>query len=217
MLEFLGRIDAQIKLRGHRLELAEVEAALCRLPGVRDAAAAVRAIGASGDQLVGYIVAESDAAPDIEALRAQLAARLPAHAVPAHFVVLSELPLHNGKIHRRQLPTPLVAADSLRYLAPRTPTEIWLAALWAELLTQPRIGIDDDFFLLGGHSLLAMRLLARVREHCGVALPVRQLFETPTVAALATCIDVVACARREAADPPRIAQFAGDEREEIEL
>lgn len=215
-LEFLGRVDAQIKLRGHRLELAEVESALCRLPGVRDAAAAVRAIGTTGDQLVGYLVAESEAAPDIGALRAQLAERLPAHAVPAYIVVLDALPLHNGKIHRRQLPTPVVATDDLTYDAPRTPTETWLAGLWAELLAQERVGVDSDFFLLGGHSLLAMRLLARVRERCGVALSVRQVFETPTVAALATCIDVVMCARRETADAQRRA-VEGDEREEIEL
>jgi amino acid adenylation domain-containing protein len=187
-LEFLGRLDFQVKVRGFRIELGEIEAVLARQPGVGTCLVAAREAAAGELQLVAYFVPEDGGSPPAAGeLRSALAASLPTYMVPAFFVPLAAFPLTpTGKIDRRALPPPEAPADSFE--APQGPAEEELAALWAGLLGRERVGARDDFFALGGHSLLATRLLARVREAFGVALPLRTLFEAPTVAGLARAI-----------------------------
>jgi len=187
-LEFLGRTDAQVKVRGFRVEPGEVEAALRAHPGVRDAVVVAREDepGRGAQRLVAYVVARGGAAPETAGLRAHLRERVPEHMVPSAFVALERLPLTpNGKLDRAALPAPDTAAGGREYVAPRTPLEEVLAAIYAEVLRTGPVGIHDDFFELGGHSLLATRVASRVREAFGVEMPVRVLFEAPAVAALA--------------------------------
>jgi amino acid adenylation domain-containing protein len=190
VLEFLGRLDDQVKVRGYRIEPGEIEAVLRRHPAVRGAAVVVRADGGE-PRLVAYVEsADPSSVPPAE-LREHLRGALPAHLVPAAFVALAHLPLTtNGKLDRRALPAPAEAhADADAVARPRTPAEELLAELWAELLGAGRVGADENFFDLGGHSLLATRLLARVAAAFGVELPVRAVFEAPTVTALAARIE----------------------------
>ncbi|HEX2568813.1 MAG TPA: non-ribosomal peptide synthase/polyketide synthase, partial [Polyangia bacterium] len=196
-LEFLGRIDTQIKLRGFRIELGEVEAALARHPGVRQVAVVVREDAPGEARLVAYVVAdqaEAAARPAAAELRASLRARLPEYMVPSAFLFLDALPLTpSGKVDRRALPAPGVAdvgGEGAR-VAPRTPVEEQVAALWAEVLRRPpgSLGVEDNFFELGGHSLLATQLIARIRNAFRIELQVRILFEAPTVALLAQKIE----------------------------
>ncbi|MGW4412905.1 amino acid adenylation domain-containing protein, partial [Nonomuraea sp. NPDC004702] len=184
-LEFVGRVDDQVKIRGIRVEPGEVEAVLAGLPGVAQAAVAVR-----GDRLVGYVVPDR-AGCDLMRVRRELARRLPDFMVPAALVGLEALPLTpSGKVDRRALPAPdFVAVVGGR--APRTPREEMLCQLFAEVLGLDRVGIDDNFFHLGGHSLLATRLVSRVRSVLGVEVPIRALFEWPTVAGLVANLEQV--------------------------
>ncbi|HEX3529710.1 MAG TPA: amino acid adenylation domain-containing protein [Thermoanaerobaculia bacterium] len=186
---FLGRADQQVKVRGFRIEPGEVEAALTAVPGVAEAVVVVREEG--GDRrLVAYLTGA--AAPAAAELRERLARRLPDHMVPAAFVHLAALPLTpNGKIDRAALPAPerSDAAAARDGAAPRTPVEEILAAVWAELLGVDGVTVDDDFFALGGHSLLAVQLISRVRAVCGVEVPLRALFEAPTIAGLAAEVE----------------------------
>jgi amino acid adenylation domain-containing protein len=187
-LEFLGRMDHQVKIRGFRVEPGEVEAALRAHPTVRQAVVVARTEGGT-TRLAAYVTAAEGAPPAAGELRAALEASLPAHLVPAAFVVLDSFPLTpGGKIDRRRLPAPEYAADG-EFVAPRTPTEELLAGVWTEVLPAARVGVHDNFFAVGGHSLLATRVLSRVREVCGAELPLRALFEAPTVAALAERVD----------------------------
>ncbi|RKG94450.1 amino acid adenylation domain-containing protein, partial [Corallococcus carmarthensis] len=184
-LDFVGRIDAQVKVRGFRIELGEVENALRAAPAVKDAVVLAREDSPGDKRLVAYVVGE---ALDVTALRAHLKQHLPEYMVPAAFVSLETLPLtSNGKVDRKALPAP--DASTLRashaYEAPATPLEEKLAALWSEVLRVPTVGRTDNFFELGGHSLLATQLVARVRAALDVELPLRALFEAPTIAALA--------------------------------
>ncbi len=182
-LELLGRLDFQVKVRGFRIELGEVEAALLRLPGAREAVAVVREEG-EDRRLVGY-VAVVPAAPSPEAARAALAAWLPEAIVPSAVVVLEALPrTPNGKVDRKALPAP-DWAGAAEGEAPRTALEVRLAGVFGELLGVPAVSRDASFFALGGHSLLATRLVSRLREALGVELPLRAVFEVPTVAGLA--------------------------------
>ncbi len=204
-LVFLGRIDHQVKVRGFRIELGEVEAALLSHAGVREAVAVARADAAGMARLVAYVVPEEGEAPSASELREHLRRRLPEPMVPSALVSLASLPLTpNGKVDRKALPEPegLGAADA-GFVAPRTPAEELLAGIWSELLGRERIGIHDNFFELGGHSLLATRVLSRLRGIFGVELPVRALFESPTVAALASQVER---RREETAAPPLAAQ-----------
>jgi pristinamycin I synthase-3/4 len=190
VVEYLGRIDGQVKIRGVRIELGEVEAALARIAGTVEAAAAIHE-GASGDaRLVGYVVAAEGAQVEPAMIRAQLAAWLPEAMVPADVVALAALPrLPNGKLDRRSLPAPGRAGERAGYVAPRTPTEEVLAERMAELLGVERVGVLDSFFDLGFHSLLATQLGSRLRRTFGVTVPMRSLFELRTVAMLAARID----------------------------
>ncbi|MFE7214677.1 amino acid adenylation domain-containing protein [Streptomyces sp. NPDC057611] len=187
-LEFLGRLDHQVKIRGQRIELGEVEAALRAVPAVTDAVVTVGTDPAGQSRLVGHIVGTVDP----RQVRTELAGALPEAMVPAALVVLDALPLTpNGKVDRKALPAPdfgALAGGSRR--APRTPQEELLCEVFAEVLGLPRVGPDDDFFDLGGHSLLATRLVNRIRSVFGAELQVRSLFETPTVAGLATSLSV---------------------------
>ncbi|WP_367127668.1 amino acid adenylation domain-containing protein [Saccharothrix sp. HUAS TT1] len=188
-LDFLGRRDHQVKIRGQRIELGEVEAALRQVPGVTDAVVTTGADAAGQTRLVGYVVAPPAAGVLAAAVRDHVGALLPEAMVPSAVVVLDEFPLTpNGKVDRRALPEPDFAAGTGR--AARTPREEVLCTVFAEVLGVPSVGVDDDFFALGGHSLLATRLVNRVRSVFGVELPVRRVFEAPTVAGLAGALEV---------------------------
>ncbi|MET9488540.1 amino acid adenylation domain-containing protein [Nocardia sp. NPDC006630] len=179
-LEYLGRTDFQVKLRGLRIELGEIEAALLAQPGVSQAVVVVRADAHTGDQLIGYVVADADG----EELKTALAQSLPAYMVPSALLALDEFPLNaSGKLDRKALPAPVFEAKVFR--APSTPIEEIVAGVFAELLGADRVGADDDFFELGGNSLIATRAVARVNEALDTNVAVRELFETSTVAGLA--------------------------------
>ncbi|HEX6862760.1 MAG TPA: condensation domain-containing protein, partial [Thermoanaerobaculia bacterium] len=189
-LELLGRLDHQVKVRGFRIELGEIEAALSMHPAVREAAVVARGEGA-GRRLVAYILPAAEGNPG-DLLRAYLLERLPDYMVPAAFVPVEALPLTpSGKVDRKALAAggPDPRWDAARDDGPRTPIEELLAGLWAEVLGLERVGIHDGFFDLGGHSLLATRLVARLRGAFGVELPLRALFERPSVAELAKLLD----------------------------
>ncbi|MFE2282562.1 condensation domain-containing protein, partial [Streptomyces sp. NPDC059454] len=188
-LEYVGRADDQVKVRGYRIELGEVQSALAAHPHIAQAAALVREDRPGDKRLVGYAVPEAGVALDVAAVRAALAESLPEYMVPAAVVVLDALPLtSHGKLDRRVLPMPEYEVKS-RSRAPRSPREEILCGLFAEVLGTPDVGVDDSFFDRGGHSLLATRLASRIRSALGVELPVRQIFSTPTVAALAAALD----------------------------
>ncbi|MEK6230027.1 MAG: condensation domain-containing protein, partial [Actinomycetota bacterium] len=196
VLEFLGRADAQVKLRGFRIEPGEIEAALCGETGVAQAAVVARQDRAGQPpRLVGYVVAAPGAVVEVAGLRASLSRRLPDYMVPAAIVVLERLPVTpNGKLDRRALPEPDLMPSGLRRL-PRTPQEEMLCSLFAEVLGVAGVGIDDNFFELGGHSLLATRLISRVRSSLDVEIGIRSLFEAPSVAALARELGSASAAR----------------------
>ncbi|MFG2957378.1 amino acid adenylation domain-containing protein [Streptomyces sp. NPDC048291] len=184
-LHHLGRIDTQVKIRGYRVEPGEVEAALTAHPGVAQAAVVIRQSGTTR-YLAAYLVpAPAQTVPDPADLRTHLAERLPDYMIPAAYVPLDRLPLSpNGKLDHKALPTPgLTPATHFR--APGTPREEALAGLFAEVLGVERVGVDDGFFALGGHSLLATRLITRARAELGIEIPIRKIFDLPTVAALA--------------------------------
>jgi amino acid adenylation domain-containing protein len=181
-IDYLGRFDHQVKVRGFRIELGEIEAVLRRHESVADCVVAVREDVPGDRRLVAYVVGEARA----EALRAHVRRSSPEYMVPSAFVLLDALPLMpNGKLDRKALPAPEYAAGADRYVAPRTPVEEVLAGIWAEVLRLERVGVEESFFDLGGHSLLATRVVSRVRELFGVELPLRALFEGPTVAEMA--------------------------------
>jgi len=185
VLEFLGRADSQVKLRGFRIEPGEIEAVLAGHASVAQAAVLAREDRPGQKRLVGYVVPASGAGAQAGELRAYLGERLPDYMVPSAIVVLDELPLTpNGKLDRKALPAPDVDPIGLRR-GPRTPQEELLCGLFCEVLGLERVGIDDNFFELGGHSLLATRLISRIRGVLDVEIAIRSLFEAPTVEALA--------------------------------
>jgi len=212
-IEFLGRADHQVKIRGFRIELGEIEAALAQHPAVREAVVLARE-DAAGDpsaslktekRLVAYVVAGREPLPTTTELRDFLKGKLPEHMVPAVFVLLDALPLMpNGKIDRRALPSPDRSRPELdkAFVAPRTPTEELLAEIWAQLLDLERVGVHDNFFDLGGHSLLATQVVSRMREAFQVEIPLRRLFEVPTVAGLAESIEAARLAGPNLLAPP---------------
>ncbi|WP_433635017.1 non-ribosomal peptide synthase/polyketide synthase [Nocardia sp. CA-120079] len=182
-LEYLGRTDFQVKLRGLRIELGEIESALTALDAIDQAVVVVRSDERLGDQLVAYLVA--DRAVDIDDVRAELDAALPAYMVPSACVVLDALPLNtSGKLDRAALPAPVF--ETTTYRSPSTETEQTVAEIMGELLGIERIGADDNFFALGGNSLIATQLAARIGAALDAEVPVRMIFEAPTVAGTAT-------------------------------
>ncbi len=197
-IEFLGRADHQVKVRGFRVELGEVESQLLKHPSVREAVV-VDKVDSSGERyLCAYAVAATEL-PAPSELKAYLAATLPDYMIPVAFVPLSALPLTgNGKLDRRALPDPEVAnlSTSARYVEPVGEVEVALVEIWHEILGIDGIGTRHDFFELGGHSLRAVQVITRIRRRLGVELPLRILFDTPTVAGLAAQID--ALRRRDA-------------------
>ena len=207
-LEFLGRSDSQVKIRGYRIEQGEIETALALHPEIEQTAVLVRE-DASGDRrLVAYFVPVGEPAPGAADLRSFLRERLPEYMVPAAFVALAAMPVTvNGKVDRQALPAPEWQGAGEEYLAPRTPIEATLAALWVEILDLDRVGVHEDFFQLGGHSLKASQLVTRIREAFGVELPLRTVFASPTVAGLAGVIARDADDHREAAAPVKIPQI----------
>jgi amino acid adenylation domain-containing protein len=196
-LEFLGRMDRQVKVRGYRIELGELEALLTAHPAVEKAAVVDWQAGAGDRRLVAYVIltpsgetaaADRDRNTSLPDLKGYLAGKVPQYMVPAAFVRLDALPLTaNGKVDRRRLPDPGLAASESRaeYVAPRSALEEQLAAVWCEVLGLERVGIRDDFFELGGHSLLAIQAMSRLNGELNVNVPLRDLFESPTIEALA--------------------------------
>jgi amino acid adenylation domain-containing protein len=190
-IEYLGRIDNQVKIRGFRIELGEIEAALSQHPVVRETVVIARENSAGDKQLVAYLVPHQEPAPTNSDLRHFLKAQLPDYMMPSAFVVLEALPLTpNGKVDRRALPQPELRPElEPTFVAPRTPIEEILANIWGCVLGIEQVGIDDNFFELGGHSLLATQVISRVRNTLAVELPLRSLFETPTVASFAQQVE----------------------------
>ena len=203
-IEFLGRADDQVKVRGYRVELGEIEQLLRTHPGVENCIVLLRAAEQGDAKLVAYVVAKSEGyavshsdRPTSAKLTEWLAAQLPEYMVPGAVVLMDALPLTpNGKVDRAKLPDPggeEAAAPS--YVAPRTATETQLAAIWADVLKREQVGVTDNFLALGGHSLLAIRLLGKISKQFGVRLPLRSLFETPTVEQIATAVDTAVAAK----------------------
>jgi acyl carrier protein len=191
-IEFLGRLDGQVKLRGFRVEPGEVEGVLNGHHAVRESVVVLREDAPGKKRLVAYVVPSQDATtPSVDELRGFLREKLPEYMVPSSFVTLDTLPLTpNGKVDRQALlASGVERPDSgSDYAAPRDALEERLARIWGEVLGIGRVGIHDDFFELGGHSLLATQLISQVRAALGVELPLRSLFEKPTVAGLAVVV-----------------------------
>jgi acyl carrier protein len=187
-IEYLGRRDGQVKIRGFRIETGEIESQIRRFPGVREAVVMARSDGPGNLRLVAYVVPETVPIPELRrALKRQLAGPM----IPAAFVSLEALPLTpNGKVDRLALPAPGSARPKLAesYAPPRDEVESALATIWVGLLGVEAVGVHDDFFDLGGHSLLATQLISRIRDQFSVELPLRLLFQFPTVAELAEAV-----------------------------
>jgi amino acid adenylation domain-containing protein len=201
-LEFLHRLDDQVKIRGFRIELGEISAVLSQHPAVQEVVVVAREDGLGDKRLVAYIVPSVPNTQHLTLtgdLRSLLKEKLPEYMIPSAFVVLKALPLtSNGKIDRHALPAPDEAAlIEKTFVAPRTPVEEVIAAMWAQLLGVQRLSIDDNFFDLGGHSLLATQVISRLRTAFGVEIPLRQLFASPTVAGLAAHIETAMRAGQE--------------------
>jgi acyl carrier protein len=191
-IQFLGRIDNQVKLRGFRIELGEIESLLLIHPKVHQAVVIVSGNEPRYQQLVAYIVAAAEAPTDNE-LREHLRSKLPDYMIPSAFMLLEALPMTaNGKVNRPALPNPTGAqlATGKEFVAPRTDVEKQLATIWTEVLRRDRIGVNDNFFEIGGHSLLATQVISRVRNHFQVEMSLRSIFESPTIAGLATILEV---------------------------
>ncbi|MEY2396335.1 MAG: hypothetical protein QOF94_2680, partial [Acidobacteriaceae bacterium] len=190
-VEYLGRMDHQVKLRGFRIELGEIEAVLAKHASVRQCLVLAREDEPGLKRLVAYVVSSSAGAPNEDALRDHLKRSLPEFMIPSAFVVLDSLPLTpNGKVDRKALPAPEYKGDAGEtYVAPRNPTEERIASVWAEVLHLERVSADSDFFSLGGHSLLAAQVISRLRQGFGAEIPLKSMFEFPKLADLAASID----------------------------
>jgi amino acid adenylation domain-containing protein len=204
-IEFLGRLDNQVKIRGYRIELGEIETTLRHHPAIRQAVVLACEDTSDATRLVAYCVPHHGCIPDIREWRRFLQRTLPDYMLPATFIVLDVLPLtSNGKVNRQALPVPDQARPPLyeAFVGPRTPIEELLAGIWAHVLGVEAVGIHDNFFALGGHSLRAMQVISRLRRTLQVEMPVRVLFEAPTVASLAQCIEVAHQTMQNTSTPP---------------
>ncbi|MGD2113803.1 MAG: amino acid adenylation domain-containing protein [Acidobacteriota bacterium] len=204
-IEFLGRVDDQVKIRGNRVEPDQIARHLRAYPGIENAAVVTRVDDRDLPALVAYVVSFADPPPSESDLRTDLRERLPEYMVPARFVFLDGLPLTpNGKIDRKALPEPDWSQrhSIAHFVPPRTPLEEMIAGVWEELLGIDRAGVHDDFFELGGHSLLATQLLARLRRVFEVEIPLRSLFDAPTVAELARTVEATRAAGGTGLAPP---------------
>ena len=211
VIEFIGRYDNQVKLRGFRVEPGEIETVLLGQPKLSDAVVMLHTDDSGEKRLVAYAVARGDKAPSVGELRDYVASRLPNYMVPSVFVLLDELPLtDNGKVDRDALPEPLdmLAARGAEYTAPQNELEQQIAQIWEEVLGLDGVGIHDNFFDLGGHSLMATQVVSRIREQLGIELPLSEIFEYSTVAELAQKIQIIQWSNQE---------FRGDESEEREV
>ncbi|NWD28089.1 AMP-binding protein, partial [Pseudomonas yamanorum] len=185
VVEYMGRIDHQVKIRGFRIELGEIEARLLDQPSVREAVVLARE-GAGGTQLVGYVVPTAkveDLGAWHETLKAGLREDLPEYMVPAHLILLAQMPLTaNGKLDRKALPAPDASLLQKNYVAPGSELEHKVAAVWADVLGLEQVGMGDNFFELGGHSLLATQAMLRLREQLGFEIAIKTLFTTADLA-----------------------------------
>ena len=218
-LEFVGRTDFQVKLRGFRIELGEIETVLNQYPAVEKAVVVVREDETCDRSLVAYIVCNQHLNLKSSELRSFLKAKLPNYMIPSAFVVLEALPLTpNGKIDRQILPAPDFAKAGLPEISqlPRTSVEAELAQIWAEILGLEQVGISDNFFELGGHSLLATQLVSRIRDRTQVKVPLRRIFETPTIAELAQYIEAMSGPNQDL-QMASTTTIASQNREEVEF
>ncbi|MDZ7994279.1 MAG: non-ribosomal peptide synthetase [Nostoc sp. EfeVER01] len=191
-IEFIGRSDYQVKIRGFRIELAEIEAILTHYPQVREAVVVMRESETGDKRLIAYLVPANSEAIDLNALNKFLQDNLPNYMLPSNFAILEALPLTpNGKVNRQALPAPEELSQQIKsaITVPRTPVEEVLAGIWAKILSVKQVGIEENFFELGGHSLLATQVMSQIREAFQLELPLRSLFESPTVAELAQCVE----------------------------
>ncbi len=193
-IDFDGRIDNQVKVRGYRIELGEIETVLGQHPSVQECVVIAREDVPGDKRLVGYVVPVAGQSPNVTELRAWVKERVPEYMTPVAFVTLERFPLSpNGKVDRKNLPAPDYVRPELGrdYLEARTPAEEVIAGIWAEVLKLDQVGIEDDFFELGGHSLLATQVVSRIRQAFQVELPLRAMFEAPTVAGLAERTEIL--------------------------
>src|SRR5215469_7716683 len=212
-IEFQGRVDNQVKVRGYRIELGEIETVLGQHPGVEECVVLAREDVPGDKRLVGYVVAAGGERAEAGELRAWVKQRLPEYMTPVAFVTLERFPLSpNGKVDRKQLPAPEYVRPELSraYQGARTPAEEVMAGIWGEVLKLDQVGREDDFFELGGHSLLATQVVSRIRQAFGVELPLRAMFEAPTVAGLAERTEALARSD-EGLEAPPITRVARDE------
>jgi acyl carrier protein len=200
-VEFLGRGDDQVKIRGFRIELGEIESVLSRRPGVKQAVVMAKEDERGDRRLLAYVVTDRDVNNSPDDLRAYLKEQLPDFMVPSAIVPLAKIPLTpNGKIDRQALPEP-EAVQTRAFVTPKTDTEEGVAKIWQEVLRRERIGADDNFFDLGGHSLLATQVISRIREQFHVELPIRSMFDHPTITGLAAALDNADKTTQPAAQP----------------
>ncbi|MEH2290128.1 amino acid adenylation domain-containing protein [Nostoc sp.] len=190
-IEYIGRIDNQVKIRGFRIELGEIEALISQYPAVREVVVVVREDSADSKNLVTYVVPQKEQTLVIPELRSFLESKLPNYMVPTAFIILEALPLTpNGKVDRKALPVPdITQVISSNIVPPSTPIENLLAGIWSEILSIDKVGINNNFFELGGHSLIATRVMSQIRQVFQVELPLRYLFEKPTIVGLAKEIE----------------------------
>jgi acyl carrier protein len=199
-IEFLGRVDHQVKIRGFRVELGEIEAMLGHHSAVQETVVNVTEDSPGNKRLVAYIVPTREHTPTVTELQSFLKEKLPDYMIPSVFIFLNALPLTpNGKVDRKALPKPDQTRPELEeaFVAPRTPVEEVLAGIWAEVLRLDQVGIHDNFFELGGHSLLATQVISRIRESFQAEMPLRSLFERPTVAGLVERLEALRVVKQE--------------------
>lgn len=206
-VECLGRADHQVKIRGYRIELGDVEAALANCPAVEQGIVAAQPDPTGGKRLVAYIVSKTSPPPAVGDIRLFLQGKLPGYMIPTFFVFLEKLPLTaNNKVDRRALPNPdfLQEEPEKAFIPPETATEKSIANIWGEILRLNDIGREDNFFDLGGHSLLATRTISRIRTVFGVEVPLRSLFEAPTIRGLSRRVEVLVNERIDESVPPLV-------------